>query len=104
PISNREVKPAIADGTDIPVGRVGSCRSSRPGQIDFCPGLFFMSARHLYVMCSTFLCKFVPCLRPSGTPLPVPFPEIRNRNMKTNSKSSDIITLCPLYDFQSVSA
>ena len=29
PIPNREVKPAIADGTAPPGGRVGSCRSSR---------------------------------------------------------------------------
>ena len=29
PIPNREVKPAIADGTAPPGGRVGSCRSSK---------------------------------------------------------------------------
>ena len=40
PIPNREVKPAIADGTAPPGGRVGSCRSSDPRTNDVGPGIF----------------------------------------------------------------
>ena len=42
PIPNREVKPAIADGTAPPGGRVGSCRSSRSGPSHRRPGPFFV--------------------------------------------------------------
>ena len=57
PIPNREVKPAIADGTAPPGGRVGSCRSSRtrpeilagsfrilPRALSFSPSAFSLSA------------------------------------------------------------
>ena len=40
PIPNREVKPASADGTDLPVGRVSSCRSSRGSMTDVIEPLF----------------------------------------------------------------
>ena len=43
PIPNREVKLTIADGTDPPVGRVGSRRSSIPGTLTS-PGDFFVLA------------------------------------------------------------
>ena len=43
PIPNREVKLTIADGTDLPVGRVGSRRSSIPGTL-MSPGDFFVLA------------------------------------------------------------
>ena len=38
PIPNREVKLTIADGTDLPVGRVGSRRFWKPGHQQM-PGL-----------------------------------------------------------------
>ena len=38
PIPNREVKLTIADGTDLPVGRVGSRRFWKPGR-QMTPGL-----------------------------------------------------------------
>ena len=42
PIPNREVKPAIADGTAPPGGRVGSCRFSEvPIEVTFSRGFFF---------------------------------------------------------------
>ena len=44
PIPNREVKLTIADGTDPPVGRVGSCRSSRPRTSSRCSGSFRRTA------------------------------------------------------------
>ena len=45
PIPNREVKLTIADGTDLPVGRVGSCRFWKPGRHQT-PGLLrFRSAQ-----------------------------------------------------------
>ena len=40
PIPNREVKPAIADGTAPPGGRVGSCRSLDSRTNDVGPGIF----------------------------------------------------------------
>ena len=43
PIPNREVKLTSADGTDIPVGRVGRRRSSGSPDIFRCPGIFFLS-------------------------------------------------------------
>ena len=45
PIPNREVKLTIADGTDPPVGRVGSCRSSGPLRVLRLPGVFFLCLR-----------------------------------------------------------
>ena len=42
PIPNREVKLTHADGTDPPVGRVGSCGSSSPWLSDDSRGLFFV--------------------------------------------------------------
>ena len=44
PIPNREVKPASADGTDLPVGRVSSCRSSRGSMTEVIGPLFFTPA------------------------------------------------------------
>ena len=42
PIPNREVKPAIADGTAPPGGRVGSCRFSEvPIEVTFSRDFFF---------------------------------------------------------------
>ena len=52
-IPNREVKRTYADGTDRPVGRVGSRRSSDPRTKQFARGSFF-----------------VPGLRPSYRPPP----------------------------------
>ena len=52
PIPNREVKLTIADGTDPPVGRVGSRRSSRSPRRRRVPGFFHS----------------VVCLRPSMPP------------------------------------
>ena len=44
PIPNREVKPARADGTDTPVGRVGRRRTSGGPDVALTPGpLFFVS-------------------------------------------------------------
>ena len=52
PIPNREVKPAIADGTAPPGGRVGSCRSLKARLRDQ-PGLFvFVSIRSRRRCCS----------------------------------------------------
>ena len=45
PIPNREVKLTIADGTDPPVGRVGSRRSSSPRLSNDSRGLFLFSLR-----------------------------------------------------------
>ena len=45
PIPNREVKPAIADGTAPPGGRVGSCRSSKT-RSSHDGRVFFMFAQH----------------------------------------------------------
>ena len=45
PIPNREVKLTIADGTDPPVGRVGSRRSSSPRSSDDSRGLFLRAAQ-----------------------------------------------------------
>ena len=41
PIPNREVKLTIADGTDPPVGRVGSCRFFGSPDVEIRPGIFF---------------------------------------------------------------
>ena len=45
PIPNREVKPAIADGTAPPGGRVGSCRSSKVRLDDSSRTFLFMDVR-----------------------------------------------------------
>ena len=44
PIPNRAVKPARADGTDTPVGRVGRRRTSGSPDIDKMSGLLFLYA------------------------------------------------------------
>lgn len=44
PIPNRAVKPARADGTDTPVGRVGRRRTSGSPGIITMPGLLFLRA------------------------------------------------------------
>ena len=44
-IPNREVKRTYADGTDRPVGRVGSRRSSDPRTKQFARGSFFVPGR-----------------------------------------------------------
>ena len=44
-IPNREVKRTYADGTDRPVGRVGSRRSSDPRTKQFARGSFFVPCR-----------------------------------------------------------
>ena len=43
PIPNRAVKPARADGTDTPVGRVGRRRTSGSPDIDKMSGLLFFT-------------------------------------------------------------
>ena len=65
PIPNREVKPAIADGTAPPGGRVGSCRSS---------GTRLTLSAGFFCLCSASARKSqnVSCLRPSTLPTPVP--------------------------------
>ena len=47
PIPNREVKLTIADGTDPPVGRVGSCRASRGPRVQKTPGPFLSKSGNL---------------------------------------------------------
>ena len=57
PIPNRAVKPARADGTDTPVGRVGRRRTSGSPGIITMPGLlFFAHMSHTPVVPSTGLC------------------------------------------------
>ena len=46
PIPNREVKLTIADGTDPPVGRVGSRGSSKPRASRDARGFFCILSRH----------------------------------------------------------
>ena len=45
PIPNREVKLTIADGTDPPVGRVGSCRSSKGSRVVDSRALFLPAGK-----------------------------------------------------------
>ena len=66
PIPNREVKPAIADGTAPPGGRVGSCRSSRTR-----PEILAGSFRFLPVGRKP---QTVSCLRLLIADLPRPLP------------------------------
>ena len=73
PIPNREVKPAIADGTAPPGGRVGSCRSSRSGPSHRRPGPF------VFIRC--LLSYWAIC--PSGGP--VPFFEVRTFTSKART-------------------
>ena len=70
PIPNREVKPAIADGTAPPGGRVGSCRSSRSGPSHRRPGPF------VFIRCLLSIWGICP----SGGP--VPFFEVRTFTSK----------------------
>ena len=85
PIPNREVKPAIADGTAPPGGRVGSCRSSKGSDSKRIGALF----------------ANVSCLCPS---LPTPFPSsggeqsLRSESSlfsRISHKPQTVSCLCP---------
>ena len=66
PIPNREVKPAIADGTAPPGGRVGSRGSSRaPSQIDLEP--FFCVSVSVRMVLPSLTSLFIPSFLPGGS-------------------------------------
>ena len=93
PIPNRAVKPARADGTDTPVGRVGRRRTSGSPGIITMPGLlFFAYMSHTPVMPSTGLCTprrregtdvspDVSCGTVSHYQPNFPFPELYRRTL-----------------------
>ena len=93
PIPNREVKPAIADGTAPPGGRVGSCRSSK-ARLDFQSSLFVFRPFGRNA-------QNVSCLCPS---LPTPFPSsggeqsLRSESSlfsRISHKPQTVSCLCP---------
>ena len=83
PIPNREVKPAIADGTAPPGGRVGSCRSSK-ARLLIQSGLFVsVSLSNPFARESSFMAFIAEVHKPLNgscqsffTPPPVPRPEV----------------------------